>query len=96
MNCFIESIKQIANERKTTARNINKLFKSYRQKALINTERELSKSGAELIKSAVPFSSVVSNNAVPQTIRLHDLQFKIDILKKPRQWDNYRQSIKGR
>lgn len=85
--------KEIAQARKTTHRNINKLFKSYRERGYINAQRELTKAGKELIKKAVPFSSVVSDKSVPQMVRLHDLQFNISILKKPKNWDKHRTTI---
>lgn len=87
------TIKDIALKRKTSVRNVNKLYKSYRDKGYINNHRELTKLGEELIKKAVPFFPVVSDKVVPQKVRLHDLMFNIRILKKPHNWDEHRTTI---
>ena len=87
------TIEQIATKRKTSPRNIYKLFTKYIKEDLINEQRELTDAGSELIKQAVQFLPMVPNSVQGERVRLHDLAFTIEILKKPKNWEKHRTTI---
>lgn len=88
-----KTITSIAKTRKTSPQSIYAYLKRLRENGYITRERELTHKGYKLVENWLVVSKDVDKPPVkipPNSDRLHDVQFRIGILKKKSNWNETR------
>lgn len=86
-------IKKIANLTNKSIRQVYKSFSTYRKNNWINKDRSLTKQGFEKVQLA--YRCIEKGTIKPNTIRLHDLRFKVKVINKKYK-DNRKKILKLR
>lgn len=74
------TIKEIAKITNKSLRQVYKSFKIYQKNGWINADRSLTKEGSQKVQLA--YRCIAKGSLKPNTIRLHDLRFKVKVYNK--------------
>ena len=84
-------IKEIAKIKGKSQVAVYRLISRMIKSGLLNKDRTLTQEAFNIVKKSIVVSRDVKS--IPNTVRLHDLQFKVKILRKPENWESQKETI---